>query len=290
MRTIAAAWGTNQADDKECKAVVTRTSGGITVGLGVDQKLSPSVTLVPVSGNNNPMISGTNVSIPSHAPIDILVMRTLGGVLLSTDEVFQHNVVIGDNWIDNLEYDSEGYYYNPFPGLDYKVDLLELIIPSVDYYGDIYNKETFTIGYKLKKYFNDNSEYLVCFGGDTYISKYALILKDGPAHFGTVQGSEKQAVPFISTMVYITVESKYNYYYRHYIVANGNTKGNAPYYPKQKNLDAVVAYDLSLGRSELYNKQYSAQNSLQSFYTDTIDNYTTEVFPNRIIYSMAGVS
>lgn len=98
----------------------------------------------------------------------------------------------------------------------------------------------------------------------TYLSTL-LILKDGPAHFGSVQGTEKQAVPFISTMVYITVESKYNYYHRHYIVASGNTIGNAPYYPKQKNLDTAVSYDLSLGRSELYNKQYSAQNSLHLF-------------------------
>lgn len=50
MRTVAAAWGTNQADDKECKAVVTRTSGSITTGMGVAQKLSPSITLVPVKG------------------------------------------------------------------------------------------------------------------------------------------------------------------------------------------------------------------------------------------------
>lgn len=62
----------------------------------------------------------------------------------------------------------------PFPKIEYKVDIFELIIPSVEYYGDIYNKETFTIGYKLKKDFSTSQESLLCFGGDTYISKYSL--------------------------------------------------------------------------------------------------------------------
>lgn len=61
------------------------------------------------------MVAGTNVSIPSHSPLDILVMRTLGGVLLSTEEGLQHNLVIGDVWRDNLGFDDEGYYYNPLP-------------------------------------------------------------------------------------------------------------------------------------------------------------------------------
>ena len=92
-------------------------------------------------------------------------------------------------------------------------------------------------------------------------------------------------------MVYFHLESDNNYNYRHYNIENAanNVQGTVPYYPKYRNVWDILNNVVAQGYPELYNKQYSAQNTLQPSFAKQIDEEIIYTFDNRLIYSNTSV-
>ena len=188
---------------------------------------------------------------------------------------------------------------SPDGKLQYDLGLYEVLLNNPIYYGNIYSKESIPIcdvtfnvpqvdprnGYTV------NSLSPICFGGDTFISKYAYMFKDTVPYHGSI--GKYQDVPKFSNIIYFFVESYNNYNYRHFMSNEEGESLTTPYYPKFKTLinDNVGILDLpvAMGHSELYNKQYSAQNTLKTTYVRGIDEERIFKFDNRIAYSATSI-
>lgn len=189
-----------------------------------------------------------------------------------------------------------------------KLSLYELKRDVSEFYGDIYNKESLPIIQVLfDRPFIDTISFIrqrrgeqlipsirnhlnpIAFGGDTYISKYAYTFKDtGPRTLSA------DRIPYkMSSMVYFWLESPNNYNFRHYRDVTDTNSGTLPYYPKYKVLrnenNGILDYPVSFGHSELYNRQYSAQNVIQRNYSKGVAEERITNFENRIIYSSTSI-
>ena len=212
-----------------------------------------------------------------------------------------------EKWYDpgdeNDERDSSYIFNVDKVGVDgnikYDLGLYEVLLNNTIYYGNIYNKESIPICdvvFNVPQVDPRNGNTVdslspICFGGDTFISKYAYMFKDTAPYYGSI--GKYQDVPKFSNIIYFFVESYNNYNYRHFISNEGGESLTTPYYPKFKTLfnDNVGILDLpvSAGHSELYNKQYSAQNTLKTTYSRGIDEERIYRFDNRIAYSATSI-
>lgn len=187
--------------------------------------------------------------------------------------------------------------YNLYQGyLDkVRIDLYNLKVSSANYYGDLFDKESIPVKTVIfskgsvdpKSNVKLPDTQAVSFEGDTFISRYALTFVSTGAFYGTV--GDNHSVPKTGTTVYIMLESDNNYNYRHYRENEDSNTNTLPFYPKFKTLfqeNVGINNQLAMkGNSELYNKQYSAQNSLKLNYTGASDFEQILNFPNRIVYS-----
>lgn len=123
------------------------------------------------------------------------------------------------------------------------------------------------------------------YGGDTFISKYGLLMADAP-------GSDKDRLTEAQSLCYFFVETVGNYNFRHFIDESiGEDTGSLPYYPKYNILYApaspigIFNYGYELGHSIGYNKQYSKENDLIDFIPKPLLFTEQLEFPNRTIRS-----
>jgi len=186
--------------------------------------------------------------------------------------------------------------------IEYDLGLYEVLRDNKTYYGGIFDKESMPISTiifnkpQVDPRTNDSISHYkpICFGGDTFISKYAMMFKDTMPYAGGTIG-KYQDVAKVSTIVYFFLESQNNYNYRHYIQESDEegTLNTMPFYPQYRMLwnmtSGILDYPVSLGHSILYNKQYSAQNNLQMNVTKSIDSEVISKFENRAAYSAISI-
>ena len=128
------------------------------------------------------------------------------------------------------------------------------------------------------------------FNGDTFISKYGLMVSDMGAGNPNNRGVRGRS------LVYFWLESLGNYSYRHFESVtnadNTSVSTSLPYYPKYKTLAHGANLPIGLhnyvsvhGNAIGYNKHYSKLNDVRTFVPKPL--LFTEVlnFPNRTVYS-----
>lgn len=174
------------------------------------------------------------------------------------------------------------------------LDLYNLKNNIANCYGDVSDAEYIIVGqklYSIPQYpragsiFPMEDSEIECFNGDTFISKYSLVLKD------QVPTEEAAYSPQTSCMLYLYFETQGNYEYRHYIEVDGDEAGTVPYFPKYSVIYdtatplGILNIDPELGHSLGYNKQYSISNILRKYYPKPINWVPVEHYSNRTIHS-----
>lgn len=255
-----------------------------------------------VDEEDRPRSGGDNVNIPQT----VLGKATITGRRLQESYIMESlssyprtetdNIELSDDWASN----ANGIEYHILKE-SFIVDLYDLERTTTSYYGDIYNKEYIPIKAILfsagvtdpRTGATLNTLKPICFGGDTFISRYAYTIRDTPPFYGTV--GDLQDIPRADSTVYFMLESTNNYNYRHYL-ESGDEAGSLPYYPKfkilQSNVSTVVGindYPIKYGNPNLYNKHYSAQNVYQKTFTKSLGEDTISKFNNRIAYSATSI-
>ena len=203
-----------------------------------------------------------------------------------------------DHFDDDIDKTDKGIY-TAATEFNSGLELYELYTNNDLLYGDVYNKTSYPVSTVL---FSKGSKSPITgenltnstsifFGGDTFISRYAMTLKDTVPYFGSVE--KLQVVPKTSSTVYFMLESPHNYNYRHYIESGDDEQGTTPYYPKYRILQngetGINDFPVSLGHSEGYNKQYSVSNKFQRTFTKAIGEENISKFDNRIMYSATSI-
>lgn len=176
---------------------------------------------------------------------------------------------------------------NTGPG-DTQRHLYNLTRPRTRQYGNVFDAKYHYVNHVMVK---ENKSVIECFNGDIYITKFAVMTSMNP---GT--GQEQSAT--LQALNYFWVESTINTAYRHYKAAKGTEgeegfeAGTLPYYPKIKVLSTtdskslgIFNYSLSLGHPTGYNKQYSFENTIRSYFPPALELEKVSKFPNRLIYS-----
>ena len=241
-----------------------------------------------------------NVIVPILGQINLYGRRFIDSVAMQCkNSIPQSSLVIHDHFFDSVTHGSSRAYYRLYSGSNNVLELYELYKDNPNLYGDVYNKTALQIKTVLFNLRNTDDrtgqelDPLSCtvFGGDTFISRYAMTLKDTVPFYGTV--GDEQVVPKSSTIVYFMLESTNNYNFRHYNEADQDTPGNVPYYPKYRILEngtnGINDLPVSFGHSETYNKQYSVDNKFQNLFTKALGEETIINFPNRVIYSSTSI-
>lgn len=251
---------------------------------------------------------GNNMAITILDSISLVFRRMMGCLALQTTTAlprvrnkFADDIMDADD-SSNITYygfktttDVNVYPYNNFP-----VELYNLEVSRVDYYGDVFDKEAIpinTVLFSVGSYDIRTGEKLpnvntsISFGGDTFISRYAYTFRDTSYLEGSF--GKNQSLPVIASTVYFMVESINNYNYRHYITETTDTEGTTPYYPKyrilQNGLNGINDLPVKLGHPTLYNRQYSAQNTVQNTYSKSVDEEQVTGFTNRVAYSYTSI-
>lgn len=293
-----------------CKNLVSckhTSSANTEVGLtGLKTELKTE-SIDPINDDPRSPDGELNISVAALGKISILGRRLLQSTVLESSGSYPRtettNVEVFDDWAEDPTFGStkDGCTYT-LSSLSFTTDLYEIERANTSYYGNIYNKEYMPIITVLfSKDLKDprtnaiiNNLKPICFGGDTFISRYAYTFRDTPPFFGTV--GSLQDVPRTDSTFYFMLESKNNYNYRHYIVADSEEVGSTPYYPKYKILQSNVTtsigindFPVSYEHPNLYNKQYSAQNNFQKRYSKTIGDEDITAFGNRIAYSSTSI-
>jgi hypothetical protein len=270
----------NLDDNAEIQGLLSTVFSVIRGGLYDTVDIAESgIELVPkqTTSATDSVRDNNNITLNKFG-LSIALKRTLDCLLLKTASALPNSRSLNPatfHWWNNITTDTD-IQWQPQNGIR-NIDLYELLIPSADLYGGVYDKESLPIRTVLKQ--GDTLlKTIKCYGGDTFISKYGLTMKDSLPLYGTV--GDYQTVPKSSVCVYFYVESNNNYNYRH------SVDGTMTYYPKESNVTGVVlGNSVSAGHCEQYNKQYSAQNTIQKNYSKGINEFVTGAFDNRIVYS-----
>ncbi|WP_428743152.1 hypothetical protein [Tenacibaculum sp.] len=239
----------------------------------------------------------TNLSI-NVFELKVDYKRTMSCVALKSSSDLPRNREFIEYFVDDDDRERASY---KLLSLDpFEFDLYNLIIDRPNFYGDVYDKESMPVSTVLFNAENINpvtgellgSNKVVFFGGDTFISRYAVVLKTTGPYYGGSSESD-QDIPKTNTLVYLMVESNNNYNFRHYNESDGITTGTLPYYPKYKLLkqDGTGILDTvsALGNAVQYNKQYSAENTLRPTFTKILGEESITSFDNRIAYSATSI-
>lgn len=130
----------------------------------------------------------------------------------------------------------------------------------------------------------DGTTQKIFTGGDTYITKNAIVLGDNP-------GVNDDSIPIVKSIVYCFLETIGNYSFKHYETNTEEDTTSLPYFPKYNILSSpdtplgLFNYTLSLGHSAGYNKQYSKEKDIKSFISQPIFFNEVTEFLNRTIRS-----
>ena len=168
--------------------------------------------------------------------------------------------------------------------------LFNLLKPNARQYGSVFDAKYHYVNHTI----NLVNPILECFNGDVFITKFAVMSSTNP--YG---GSFSVDLKGLS---YFWVESSINCGYRHFKEVVGKEgdpnyeQGTLPYYPKVKLLTGADAtnlglfdYSPALGHPTGYNKQYSFENTIRSYFPTSIELEPVTEFPNRLIYSEQAV-
>lgn len=157
-------------------------------------------------------------------------------------------------------------------------------------YGEIFDAKYMIVGYNSD---SDLGLSKTFFGGDTFISKFALESSTRRYLRKTNPDGDSQE-EFYGAINYVWLESEVNGNYRHTVNASGDTQGTVPYYPKSKifvrgNGTGIQELPVTFGPNRGYNKQYSFENNLKYYFPKQLGEETVTLFPNRTIYSELSV-
>ncbi len=236
---------------------------------------------------------GGTESVRYRRILECLAMKSLADLPRNYDLI--------DQWEDNGPGDDETYKFLTTDR--FTIDLYNIHTERRNYYGDVYGKTSYPVSVTLFSQGNvdpDSGEVLadnLCrfFNGDTFISKYAHVYKDTMSgSYGGI-GGDYQHVARANSMVYFYLESRNNYNYRHYTVADGESVGSLPYYPKYRLVHSredtlgILNYPARFGHSTGYNAQYSAQSLLQPMFSKELGQEVISEFGNRSVYSAQSI-
>jgi hypothetical protein len=203
-----------------------------------------------------------------------------------SDVVYLHNAArsASASHIDPTVYDSVNKTVTGYA----QRFLYNLYSTKNSQYGQIYDAQYVYVGYV-----NQNLEASkVFFNGDTFIGKIALTSKTRRRE---ISGADVVLQEKYFTTSYFFVESDINVNYRHYITPSGeNSLGTIPYYPKTKVFydgtgNGLYEIPASFGHARGYNKQYSFENNLKTFFPKQLLEESVTDFSNRTIYSELAV-
>lgn len=180
--------------------------------------------------------------------------------------------------------------------------LYNLIRTLGNQYGDVFSARYHYVKHILL--INTPSSVIECFNGDTFITKFSVIASTCLTAIRNGGGSNptEDFGVTVKGLSYMWLESSVNCGLRHFEPVIGKEgdanykQGTLPYYPKIKSLhsDTVTSpgifdYSSSLGHSTGYNKQYSFENTIRSYFPTPLELEIVTAYPNKIIYSEQSV-
>ena len=261
------------------------------IDAGVERSLKDIVT----EGIPKVALVGTNKSLVTWKNPGYLYLQIDKGVLPTTNTVYgdgkgevfykvEENATdefyLNDNKTNTTGTTSR-YIYNVTRGL-------------VSQYGPVFDAKYHYVSHVMSnKLVSSNS--IECFNGDTFITKFSVLtaINTGLVNEYSIN---------LKALTYIWLESTINCGYRHYKATIGKegdsnyVQGTLPYYPKVKTLSTgdnttlgIFEYSTSLGHPRGYNKQYSFENTLKSYFPVAVELEQITKFPNRIVYSEQSV-
>lgn len=201
----------------------------------------------------------------------------------------QHLVFCNNGTRNPFDFNPEENYFDDGANDAYQV---YVETPKM-YIANIYNKTLNQYG-KIEE-----AEYIECdsilfsidgstnktfFGGDTYITKSAIIMGDNA-------GANLNAIPMVKSINYCFLETIGNYGLKHYEANNEDGTLSLPYFPKYTNLYSpdtplgLFNYSLEFGHSLGYNKQYSKEKDVKIFISKPLLFVDVTDFLNRTIRS-----
>lgn len=135
-----------------------------------------------------------------------------------------------------------------------------------------------------------------CFNGDTFITRFCvkattrIVTELNGTNNPTIYGKEGYIIGILHTLY---LESDINCDYRHraetYDDFGNIINQGVKYYPKEKNIDAVLNQDPSFGDSHGYNVQYSLENNIKKFFNLGLGINLVNKFPTRTIWSQPSI-